>query len=195
MGHGHGYALETVLSDFIKIHSVVFRLIYLWADGQTSNLISAFYNFYLDLVETIIKQAKLHRYLEFDCVLRLDMDYMMARKQSYAIGAVRLSWKVILHAACLVVSQSFDTPIDYEHETSIRFWFNGERYLLFAVTSKLTMLVHSAFYAVGTGLLLLLLLIIIIIIIINNTVALVRERTIPIERTPLVVEVNAHFCG
>jgi hypothetical protein len=29
----------------------------------------------------------------------------------------------------------------------------------------------------------------------NNYVALVRERTIPTERPPLVGEVSAHFCG
>jgi hypothetical protein len=39
--------------------------------------------------------------------------------------------------------------------------------------------------------------IIIIIIIINknNCVALVRERSIPTERPPLVVEVSVNFCG
>jgi hypothetical protein len=29
----------------------------------------------------------------------------------------------------------------------------------------------------------------------TNSVALVRERTIPIERPPLVGEVSANFCG
>jgi hypothetical protein len=29
----------------------------------------------------------------------------------------------------------------------------------------------------------------------NSSVALVRERTIPTERTPLVDEVGANFCG
>jgi hypothetical protein len=29
----------------------------------------------------------------------------------------------------------------------------------------------------------------------NNSVALVRERTIPTERPPLVGEVSANFCG
>jgi hypothetical protein len=29
----------------------------------------------------------------------------------------------------------------------------------------------------------------------NNSMALVRERTIPAERPPLVGEVNANFCG
>ena len=37
--------------------------------------------------------------------------------------------------------------------------------------------------------------IIIIIIIIINSVALVRERTIPTERPPPVGEVSANFCG
>ena len=37
--------------------------------------------------------------------------------------------------------------------------------------------------------------IIIIIIIIKNSVALVRERTIPTERPPPVGEVSANFCG
>jgi hypothetical protein len=31
--------------------------------------------------------------------------------------------------------------------------------------------------------------------IVTNSVALVRGRTIPIERPPLVGEVNAKFCG
>jgi hypothetical protein len=30
---------------------------------------------------------------------------------------------------------------------------------------------------------------------VTNSVALVRERTIPTERSPLVGEVSANFCG
>jgi hypothetical protein len=40
-----------------------------------------------------------------------------------------------------------------------------------------------------------LIIIIIIIIINNNSMALVRERIIQIEQSPLVGEVSANFCG
>jgi hypothetical protein len=44
-------------------------------------------------------------------------------------------------------------------------------------------------------LLLLLLLLLVLLTKLTNSVALVRERTIPTERPPLVGEVSANFCG
>jgi hypothetical protein len=47
-------------------------------------------------------------------------------------------WEVIVHAACLVVSQSLDpNPIGYEPETLMYFCFNGARYFLFNIMSRL----------------------------------------------------------
>jgi hypothetical protein len=65
-----------------------------------------------------------------------------------AAAAVRLSWKVTVHAACPAVSQSLHTLIGCEHETSVRFWFNGQRY---ECLPNWLCCLHSALYAIGTG--------------------------------------------
>jgi hypothetical protein len=117
--------------------------------GQTSNLMDAFCNFLFRSLPNHLKTGNNTQKFRRAACPEVGVGYMVTTESApchkdpwtavAAIGADRFCWEVIVHAACLVVSQTLGpTPIGYELQTSVYFCFNEARHFLFTVTSRLS---------------------------------------------------------